>query len=302
MSEEENEKKSFIKNKFDGFTTYGFMITDLDLKGSELPVYAIIYKFSADKFHSFYGTQQYLSDWAKTSRRNIKNVLASLLKKKLIVKSEEYRNNVKFVSYQAVFPDFAVKKSAENCNNNGNEGMNNVGGFPSGEKISPPGEIIARNNLENIITNISPRETYSYPTSVSKEINVTKEDTHRSLSPSYCENAVTDCSPQQAEEARDFDTFWIAYPKHCGKTEARKAFHKHVRHEDMKELLDGVDKYRRTKQWSESKYIPYPSTFLNQERWKDGVEPDYKNWDEMSEAERGLMEEVLKGVDPNDLR
>jgi len=294
-----SDENTKIKNKADYYSVFGFMITDLGLSGSELIVYAIIYKFSSDGVNKFFGSQKYLADWAGINERHVRRVLDSLLNKGLIIKSEEYKNNVKFVQYQAVFPDSVVGKDVQgNCDvlEMSVEGTKCPGG---GDKMSD-------NKREYITTNISPRETYSYPTSVSKEINVTKKDTHRSLSGSSHENpvgnAITDCSPQQAEEAKDFDIFWIAYPKHCGKTEARKAFHKHVRHEDMKELLDGVDKYRRTKQWSESKYIPYPSTFLNQERWKDGVEPDYKNWDEMSEAERGLMEEVLKGVDPNDLR
>lgn len=282
LTDEELEKGNFAILR-------RFMITDLKLSGSELVIYAVIYGFTIGKNHCYTGGIEFLKKWTGIEKRNVFKNLDSLVSKRMLIKEDFYKNNVRFVKYTAIIPNKVATKST-----------------PSTSSVvsqTSPG-VMSQTSPKSIFTkgNISPRETYSYPTSVSKEINVTKEDTHRSLSPSYCENAVTDCSPQQAEEAKDFDIFWIAYPKHCGKTEARKAFHKHVRHEDMKELLDGVDKYKRTKQWSESKYIPYPSTFLNQERWKDGVEPDYKNWDEMSEAERGLMEEVLKGVDPNDLR
>lgn len=284
----ENEKQSYLS-----FMPYNLR-NDMEVSDGA----KILYLFITSLCHTdgyCWATNGYLAEQTNTSVAGIKRRLSEL-KEKQYIDSIVIRNKKNQIVERRIF--LKLYKEDESCQTPQLKNEPRVGSMVSRPRLKNEPKNITR--IEE--SNISPRETYSYPTSVSKEINVTKEDTHRSLSPSYCENAVTDCSPQQAEEARDFDTFWIAYPKHCGKTEARKAFHKHVRHEDMKELLDGVDKYRRTKQWSESKYIPYPSTFLNQERWKDGVEPDYKNWDEMSEAERGLMEEVLKGVDPNDLR
>lgn len=262
----------------------------------------VLYLFITSLCHTdgyCWATNKYLAEQIGVKERQVKNRLFEL-KTRGYIDSIVIRNEKNQVVERRIFlklyeeDEGSHTPRAKNC--------------PTSGKIMPYPR--AKNCPENITgieeSNISPRETYSYPTSVSKRINVTKEDTHMSLSGSSHENPVanslTDCSPQQAEEAKDFNTFWELYPKHCGKIEARKAFLKHVRHEDMGELLKGLDKYKRTKQWSESKYIPYPSTFLNQERWKDGVEPDYKNWDEMSDAERGLMEEVLKGVDPNDLR
>lgn len=285
MNDEELEKGNFAILR-------RFMITDLKLSGSELVLYSVIYGFTIGKNHCYTGGIEFLRKWAGIGKRGIVKSLHSLVSKGMLIKEEFYKNNIRYAKYQAAIPR----------NYKGGE-LERLGGELESQKVENQG------SPKSIFTkgNIIPRETYSYPSSVvSKGINVTNKDTHMSLSGSSRENQagndLTECSPRQAEEEKDFDTFWELYPKHCGKIEARKAFSKHVRHEDMDELLSGLDKYKRTKQWSESKYIPYPSTFLNQERWKDGVEPDYKNWDEMSDAERGLMEEVLGGVDPNDLR
>lgn len=100
----------------------------------------------------------------------------------------------------------------------------------------------------------------------------------------------------------DFEQFWSVYPKKVAKAEARKAFAKKVRHEDMTKLLATIDKYKRTKQWSDKQYIPHPTTFLNQERWNDEVVSDRKSWDEMSDFEKEMFMDLAKEIDPNDLK
>jgi hypothetical protein len=72
-----------------------------------------------------------------------------------------------------------------------------------------------------------------------------------------------------------FLKFYSAYPKKVAKVEAEKSFNK-INPDD--ELLDkiilAVSKQSQTDQWKKDggKYIPMPSTWLNQRRWEDEVE------------------------------
>ena len=79
----------------------GWMRNDLNLKGNELLVYAVIYGFSQKENQWFEGSRQYLADWAGATRQGIDKNLKSLLEKGLIEKQENVINNVKFVCYRA---------------------------------------------------------------------------------------------------------------------------------------------------------------------------------------------------------
>lgn len=77
----------------------GWMITDLNLKGNELLVYAIIYGFTQAESQKFTGSLRYLADWTNSTTRNMRTCLQSLEAKGLIDKKENYINNVKFCEY-----------------------------------------------------------------------------------------------------------------------------------------------------------------------------------------------------------
>ena len=74
----------------------GWMINDLNLKGNELLLYAIIYGFSQNGEGEYYGSQRYISKALKISLPTANKLINSLLKKGLIIKKEESH-------YQAVF-------------------------------------------------------------------------------------------------------------------------------------------------------------------------------------------------------
>ena len=107
-------------------TIQSWMITDLDLKGTELLVYATIFGFSQDGESRFKGSRQYLAEWCNGTTRSVQTALNSLVERGLIQKFENTVNNVKLCEYVAIFT-------------------------PS-EKISPPtGE---KTSLNNIVDNI----------------------------------------------------------------------------------------------------------------------------------------------------
>lgn len=84
-------------------TIQSWMITDLDLKGTELIVYATIYGFSQDGESRFKGSRQYLAEWCNGTTRSVQTALNSLVEKGLIQKFENTVNNVKLCEYVAIF-------------------------------------------------------------------------------------------------------------------------------------------------------------------------------------------------------
>ena len=69
----------------------------------------------------------------------------------------------------------------------------------------------------------------------------------------------------------DFDRFWKAYPRKEGKGAARKAFGKARKKVTLEAMLSAVELQKQSPQWNREngRYIPMPSTWLNQERWGD---------------------------------
>lgn len=69
-----------------------------------------------------------------------------------------------------------------------------------------------------------------------------------------------------------FEQFYAKYPRHIDRRAAERAFNR-LSAKDRQAAYDGIERYRDT-MWLgvETKYIPYPSTYLNGRRWED--EPD----------------------------
>lgn len=76
------------------------MIKNLNLKGNELLVYAVIYGFSKDGQGCFYGSISYLAETLNVANNTIKSALKSLVEKNLITKKDIYKNNVKYCEYR----------------------------------------------------------------------------------------------------------------------------------------------------------------------------------------------------------
>ncbi len=72
----------------------------------------------------------------------------------------------------------------------------------------------------------------------------------------------------------DFDTFWKAYPRKVAKGDARKAWIQTEKiRPSLSNILEAIENQKNTQQWIENDgiYIPYPATWLRQERWDDEV-------------------------------
>ena len=63
-----------------------WMVTELNLKGNELLIYAIIHGFSQDGQGIFNGSIQYLAEWTNSTKQGVIKNLKSLQEKGLVEK------------------------------------------------------------------------------------------------------------------------------------------------------------------------------------------------------------------------
>lgn len=68
-----------------------------------------------------------------------------------------------------------------------------------------------------------------------------------------------------------FDEFWKEYPRKKGKGYARKKFAQALKKTSFETIMDALTRDKKSKQWNKDgiDFVPYPGTWLNQERWDD---------------------------------
>lgn len=104
-------------------TIQGFMRTELNLKGNDLLVYAIIYGFSQTPQQRFTGSLQYLADWCGATKQGIQKNLKNLMERGLIKREETLYNNVVSVVYYTTELHGGIQLS---CTNNIDNNKNNT--------------------------------------------------------------------------------------------------------------------------------------------------------------------------------
>ena len=96
-----------------------------------------------------------------------------------------------------------------------------------------------------------------------------------SISESESEYDNRNPSPRRKEPAKDdidFEVFWQAYPRKESKPAAKKAFDKiHPDEELMQKIISSINSWKQSAQWQENggQFIPYPASWLNQQKWND---------------------------------
>ena len=91
---------------------------------------------------------------------------------------------------------------------------------------------------------------------------------------------------------RDFELFWMAYPRRKAKGAARKAFLKAIKITNIKTICDGALNYAAENQHTDGRFIKHPATWLNQGCWDD--EPDRDSFaDTDAEDSRRILETVF---------
>lgn len=108
--------------------------------------------------------------------------------------------------------------------------------------------------------------------------NYTKRNSH--ITENTTENTTENnniCATETCAQAHQtiderFDKFWKAYPKRKDKKRAYKAFMKiKPNNELLQQMLDCIEREKKSLDWlkDNGQYIPYPSSWLNGERWND---------------------------------
>lgn len=73
-----------------------------------------------------------------------------------------------------------------------------------------------------------------------------------------------------SEHGERFADFWSVYPRRIDKGHAEKAWHKLLKLDvDAQEVIDAAARFAAKVKDSDPKFIPYPATWLNGERWAD---------------------------------
>lgn len=72
-----------------------------------------------------------------------------------------------------------------------------------------------------------------------------------------------------------FKTFWDIYGKKVGNKENVEKKWNHIQFDIQNEIISILPKWKM--QFKEIEYMPYPETFLNQQRWKDEISVNAKN-------------------------
>lgn len=105
-----------------------WMVTDYNLNGNKLLIYALIWGFSQDNQSCFYGSVSYIVDYFKLSKRTVLNLLGELEKDGLIRKWSETVNGRPTNRYAALRPAACVSASdgCKKCTGEENAPVQNV--------------------------------------------------------------------------------------------------------------------------------------------------------------------------------
>ena len=136
----------------------------------------------------------------------------------------------------------------------------------------PHNKNIYKNNNKNIYAHSENEQVYNHEDDIQKEndslsSNTIKQDTKN--------KAIKKQNKELNElQEKQFDKFWQAYPKKVSKKQAQKSWKKiNPSLELFEKILKALEMVKQTEQWKKDngKYVPYPATWLNQERWTDEI-------------------------------
>ena len=218
-------------------------------KGGNVSIYSINEKFLKDIFLNCENFSQL------TDNKPLQNVTVEQWKNSTVnsEKNSRLTDNKDVVNYE--------KNSQKLCKN-----------FTVNyEKISH-NKNIYKNNNKNIYAHSENEQVYNHEDDKQKEndslsSNTIKQDTKN--------KAIKKQNKELNElQEKQFDKFWQAYPKKVSKKQAQKSWKKiNPSLELFEKILKALEMVKQTEQWKKDngKFIPYPATWLNQERWTDEI-------------------------------
>lgn len=291
----ENIKKANIDYlKSTTFIKYYLPFFKLGLNADELHTLNLIFSFEADN-KIYIGSSKYLCDMLNYSKPRALRILKSLTDKGYLKKEASngrinsiYKINHMFL-YQQIknnenYSQLADNKQLQNVTVNSNK-MLRLNNSNSNETLPIqlqnvtvnsndllPNKNIYKNNNKNIYAHLENEQVYNHEDDKQKEddnhsSNTIKQDTKN--------KAIKKQNKELNElQEKQFDKFWQAYPKKVSKKQAQKSWKKiNPSLELFEKILKALEMVKQTEQWKKDngKYVPYPATWLNQERWTDEI-------------------------------
>lgn len=163
----------------------GWMRTELDLKGNDLMVYAIIYGFSQTEGQWFTGSRSYLADWCGATRQGIDKNLKNLMDMGLIEKEPKTINGVNYVAYRTTEftgGDNSVDRGTQlSCHNNIDNKLENTIDINISKDISEAEESETSHSIRQGLFELSEYEQHMFSEDVQKRRRVSTEDKPKRL-------------------------------------------------------------------------------------------------------------------------
>ena len=218
-------------------------------KGGNVSIYSINENFLKDIFFNYENFSQL------TDNKPLQNVTVEQWKNSTVnsEKNSQLTDNKDVVNYenfsQKLCKNFTV--NYENFSHNKN---------------------IYKNNNKNIYAHLENEQVYNHEDDKQKE-----SDNHSSntIKQETKNKAIKKQNKELNElQEKQFDKFWQAYPKKVSKKQAQKSWKKiNPSLELFEKILKALEMVKQTEQWKKDngKFIPYPATWLNQERWNDEI-------------------------------
>lgn len=94
------------------------------------------------------------------------------------------------------------------------------------------------------------------------------------------------------ETYAQFEKFWSAYPRRVSKRAALKAFESALGRASFDDVLAGAIRFANDPNLPQGEFIPYPTTWLNGDRWDDGPLPERQKSREESENAARMAEKA----------
>ncbi len=89
-----------------------------------------------------------------------------------------------------------------------------------------------------------------------------------------------------------FEQFWGVYPRRTSKRAAIKAYESAVARSSHDEVLAGAIRFANDPNLPQGEFIPYPTTWLNGDRWEDGPLPERTKSKEELQNEARMAEKA----------
>ena len=144
-----------IKNE-SFFTVHGWMRNDLNLKGHELSVFALIYGYVRSTGRAFSGSIAYTAEFVGASKSTVARAMISLCKKGYITKGKSMCNNVKGYGISPKLIANDVKMNTNDVKMNTNDvkmNTNDVKMNTNNVKMTTNDVNLTHNNINNNIDN-----------------------------------------------------------------------------------------------------------------------------------------------------